>query len=34
MDHVDEIKRGHPAMNGSVQDPDKIVKMQIAADAG
>ena len=33
MDLVDEIKRGHPAMNGSVQDPDKIVKMQVAADA-
>ncbi len=29
MDHVDEIKRGEP-----VQDPDKIVSMQIAADAG
>ena len=34
MEHVDRIKRGHPAMNGSVQDPDKIVKMQVAADAG
>lgn len=29
MDHVDEIKRGEP-----VQDPDKIVSMQVAADAG
>jgi len=28
MDHVDKIKRGEP-----VQDPDKIVKMQVAADA-
>lgn len=28
MDHVDEIKRGEP-----VQDPDKIVSMQVAADA-
>ena len=28
MDHVDAIKRGEP-----VQDPDKIVKMQVAADA-
>lgn len=33
MEHVDQIKRGHPAMNGSVQDPDEIVKMQVAADA-
>ncbi len=32
MDFVDGIKRGHPAMNGAVQDPDKIVKMQVAAD--
>ncbi len=32
MDHVDRIKRGHPAMNGSVENPDKIVKMQVAAD--
>jgi len=29
MEHVDKIKRGEP-----VQDPDKIVKMQVAADAG
>lgn len=29
MEHVDEIKRGEP-----VQDPDKIVSMQVAADAG
>ncbi|MEQ9520184.1 MAG: peptidylprolyl isomerase [Parvibaculum sp.] len=28
MEHVDAIKRGEP-----VQDPDKIVKMQVAADA-
>lgn len=28
MDHVDKIKRGEP-----VQDPDKIVKIQVAADA-
>ncbi len=33
MEHVDRIKRGHPAMNGTVQNPDKIVKMQVAADA-
>lgn len=34
MEHVDSIKRGHPAMNGTVQNPDVIVKMQVAADAG
>lgn len=34
MEHVDNIKRGHPAMNGSVENPDKIVRMQVAADAG
>ena len=33
MEHVDRIKLGHQAMNGAVQDPDKIVKMQVAADA-
>jgi len=29
MEHVDQIKRGEP-----VQDPDKIVSMQVAADVG
>lgn len=29
MEHVDQIKRGEP-----VQDPDQIVKMQVAADLG
>lgn len=33
MEHVDHIKLGHPAMNGTVQDPDTILKMQVAADA-
>ncbi|MBC00313.1 MAG: peptidylprolyl isomerase [Rhodobacteraceae bacterium] len=28
MEHVDKIKRGEP-----VEDPDKIIKMQVAADA-
>jgi peptidylprolyl isomerase len=32
MDLVDAIKRGEGS-SGAVQDPDKIVKMQIAADA-
>jgi len=30
MDVVDEIKKGDKAANGSVTDPDKIVKMQLA----
>jgi len=34
MEYVDRIKRGISAMNGVVQDPDRIKKMQVAADAG
>jgi peptidylprolyl isomerase len=33
MEHVDAIKKGSEARNGSVTDPDAIVKMQVAADA-
>ena len=33
MEHVDAIKKGDSARNGTVSDPDKIVKMQMAADA-
>jgi peptidylprolyl isomerase len=33
MDVVDKIKKGSQAQNGAVGDPDKIVKMQVAADA-
>jgi peptidylprolyl isomerase len=33
MEYVDRIKKGAPAQNGNVLDPDKIVKMQVAADA-
>ena len=33
MEHVDAIKKGDSGRNGSVSDPDKIIKMQIAADA-
>ena len=33
MDHVDAIKKGDSGRNGSVANPDKIVKMQVAADA-
>jgi peptidylprolyl isomerase len=33
MEHIDAIKKGDAADNGSVADPDCIVKMQVAADA-
>ncbi len=33
MDFVDKIKKGDPAGNGIVPNPDKILKMQVAADA-
>jgi peptidylprolyl isomerase len=33
MDVADKIKKGSAADNGSVPNPDKIVKMQLAADA-
>ncbi len=33
MDVVDKIKKGDSAANGRVTQPDKIVKMQLAADA-
>ena len=33
MEYVDQIKRGDQADNGKVADPDKIIKMQVAADA-
>lgn len=32
MEFVDQIKAGSRLNNGSVTDPDKIVKMQVAAD--
>lgn len=32
MQFVDKIKKGSSANNGSVSNPDKIVKMQVAAD--
>jgi peptidylprolyl isomerase len=32
MEFVDQIKQGTEANNGAVSDPDKIVKMQVAAD--
>ncbi len=33
MEFVDNIKKGDPVMNGKVENPDKIIKMQVAADA-
>jgi peptidylprolyl isomerase len=32
MEFVDNIKKGNAAANGAVSDPDKIVKLQVAAD--
>ena len=32
MEYVDAIKKGDPNDNGKVTNPDKIIKMQIAAD--
>ena len=32
MEYVDQIKKGDPANNGKVANPDKIVRMQVAAD--
>lgn len=34
MDVVDKIKKGDREKNGTVTAPDKIVKMQLAADSG
>src|SRR3954454_57090 len=33
MEYIDQIKKGDQARNGTVANPDKIVKMQVAADA-
>jgi peptidylprolyl isomerase len=32
MEYVDQLKKGDPAHNGLVTNPDKIVKMQVASD--
>ena len=32
MEYVDMIKKGDSRMNGTVTNPDRIVKMQVAAD--
>ncbi len=29
MEHVDRIKKGEPALNGAVQNPDKIISMRL-----
>ncbi|MBO0733435.1 MAG: peptidylprolyl isomerase [Methylocapsa sp.] len=34
MEAVDKIKKGDKAANGTVSNPDKIVKMQLASDGG
>jgi peptidylprolyl isomerase len=33
MEHVDAIKKGDDDDNGTVNDPDRIVRVQVAADA-
>jgi peptidylprolyl isomerase len=33
MDVVDKLKKGPEAANGAVTDPDKMLKVQVAADA-
>ncbi len=33
MEYIDQIKKGDSARNGTVSNPDKIIKMQVAADA-
>jgi peptidylprolyl isomerase len=33
MEYIDQIKKGDSARNGAVSNPDKIIKMQVAADA-
>jgi peptidylprolyl isomerase len=33
MEHVDGIKKGDDGDNGAVDDPDAIIRMQVAADA-
>ncbi|TIV67170.1 MAG: peptidylprolyl isomerase, partial [Mesorhizobium sp.] len=32
MDLVDKIKKGDEADNGTVTDPDRMIKVRIAAD--
>lgn len=32
MEYIDKLKKGDPAANGRVVDPDRIVRMQVASD--
>ena len=32
MEYVDNIKRGSPSLNGTVSEPDKIIRLRIMAD--
>jgi peptidylprolyl isomerase len=32
MEYIDQVKKGDAARNGTVTNPDKIIKMQVAAD--
>jgi peptidylprolyl isomerase len=33
MEHIDTIKKGDQSRNGTVSNPDKIIRVQVAADA-
>ena len=33
MEHIDAIRKGNDDDNGAVKDPDRIIRMQVAADA-
>jgi peptidylprolyl isomerase len=33
MEFVDRIKKGDPGQNGSVENPDSMIKVRIASDA-
>ncbi len=33
MEHIDAVKKGSKANNGQVDNPDKMIKLQVAADA-
>jgi peptidylprolyl isomerase len=33
MEHIDDLKKGDEDANGAVDDPDSIIRLQVAADA-
>jgi len=33
MEYIDQVKKGDAGRNGTVTNPDKIIRMQVAADA-